>query len=179
MADFVVPLADAETVTLVFDFTDVVPTLKVAEVLPAGIVTAEGAEANPELTDRATTRPPDGAAEVIVTVPVLDYPPTTLAGLNVNDLSVGAITVSVAVFEMPPSVAVKVTVEFASTALVLTGKLADVFPDGTVMVVATLSDFELMESLTSIPPDGAGPPSITVPVDDVPPATVAGFTVSD
>jgi len=37
----------------------------------------------------------------------------------------------------------------------------------------------LLESATCAPPVGAGPLNVTVPVDEFPPTTLAGFTVSE
>ena len=43
------------------------------------------------------TKPPTGATDVIVTVPELVFPPFTEVGLSVRDLTMGAVTVKVAV----------------------------------------------------------------------------------
>src|SRR6266576_1063845 len=68
----------------------------------------------------------------------------------------------------------------AATALVLIVKVAVVLPAGTVTLEGTLAAALLLESVTCAPPAGAGPLSVTVPVDDcVPPVTLVGFNVSE
>src|SRR5256886_13409100 len=54
------------------------------------------------------------------------------------------------------------------------------FRSGTVTLEGTLAAALLLESVTCAPPAGAGPLSVTVPVDDcVPPVTLVGFNVSE
>ena len=69
----------------------------------------------------------------------------------------------------------------AVSALVLTVNVALVAPAGTVTLAGTLAAAVLLlESVTSAPPDGAGPLNVTVPVEDcVPPITLVGLSVSD
>src|SRR5882762_9600237 len=68
----------------------------------------------------------------------------------------------------------------AATALVLIVKFALLLPAGTVTLEETLAAPLLLESVTCAPPAGAGPLSVTVPVDDcVPPVTLVGFNVSE
>jgi hypothetical protein len=56
-----------------------------------------------------------------------------------------------------------------------TAKVAVVAPAGTLTVAATeATPGLLLNSETTAPPVGAGPFSVTVPVDDVPPVTLAG-----
>lgn len=67
-----------------------------------------------------------------------------------------------------------------ATALVLRLKLALVAPAGTVTLEgAAAAAGLLLESATCAPPAGAGPFSVTVPVEGFPPVTLAGFTASD
>ena len=63
---------------------------------------------------------------------------------------------------------------------VFTGKVTLLLPAGTVTLEGTLAAALLLESVTCAPPAGAGPLSVTVPVDDcVPPVTLVGFNVSE
>lgn len=73
------------TVVRVWLATESVLTAKVAELLPAGTVTALGTLAAELLEDRLTTSPPDGAGPLRVAVPVLELRPMTLVGLSVMD----------------------------------------------------------------------------------------------
>jgi len=69
-----------------------------------------------------------------------------------------------------------------TTILVVTVKVAVVAPAGTVTPLAgTLAAALLLESITCAPPAGAGPFSVTVPVDvpSGPPITLVGFRVSE
>ena len=98
----------AEMVEVVFDDTEVVLTWNVIEVLPAGMVTVVGTMAEELEHNSSMTRPPVGAGELIVTAPVLDFPPATVVGLRVSDLRVGAVIVNVAVLVTLPRPALKV-----------------------------------------------------------------------
>ena len=69
--------------------TDVVVTVNVAEVEPEGTVTLPGTLADELLLFKVTTEPPEGAAELRVTVPVELFPPTTLVGFNLTEETVG------------------------------------------------------------------------------------------
>ena len=63
---------------------------------------------------------------------------------------------------------------------VFTVKVTLLLPAGTVTLEGTLAATLLLESVTCAPPAGAGPLSVTVPVDDcVPPVTLVGFNVSE
>ncbi len=63
---------------------------------------------------------------------------------------------------------------------VFTVNVALVAPAGTVTLEGTLAAPLLLESRTCAPPAGAGPLSVTVPVEDcVPPITLVGSSVSE
>jgi len=124
--------------------------------------------------------PPVGAAPLSVTVPVELFPPVTLVGLNVTDVSVTVVgfTLRVAV-RVVPSVPEIVTGVEAATALVVTLKVAPVAPAATVTVDPTWADGSLLESATTAPPVGAAPLSVTVPVELFPPVTLVGLKVNE
>src|SRR5918911_3417517 len=66
--------------------TSLVETVKVARVDPAGTVTLGGTVAAAVLSlVRSTVKPPEGAAELRVTVPVAGSGPTTSVGLTVSE----------------------------------------------------------------------------------------------
>jgi len=67
----------------------------------------------------------------------------------------------------------------AVTGLVLTVKVALVAPAGTATLEGTLAAPLLLESVTCAPPAGAGPLSVTMPVEEFPPETLVGFSVSE
>ena len=68
----------------------------------------------------------------------------------------------------------------AATALVATVKVALVAPAGTVTLAGTVATVVLLlERLTTAPPAGAAPLSVTVPWEEFPPATLVGFSVSE
>lgn len=61
-----------------------------------------------------------------------------------------------------------------ATPTVVTAKVADVWPDATATVPGTVALDALEVSVTVSPPDGAGPFSVTVPVELTPPITEVG-----
>lgn len=88
-ADRVTPLYVADSVTDVAALTCDVGMVKFVLPTPPGTVTVAGTAATALwLLDSDTTTPPDGAAEVSVTVPVDDEPPTVDDGFTVSALNV-------------------------------------------------------------------------------------------
>jgi len=72
-----------------------------------------------------------------------------------------------------------VTAVLATTGLVVAVKAAVVAPAGTVTDAGTCAAAVLLDvNATTAPPVGAGLSKVTVPVDDTPPSTVAGFTLT-
>ena len=67
----------------------------------------------------------------------------------------------------------------AATALVPRLNVALVAPAATVTVAGTVTAGLSRESVTCAPPAGAGVSSVTVPVEEPPPVTLVGLTVSD
>ena len=66
------------------------------------------------------------------------------------------------------------------TALVLTVNVALLAPAATVTLAGTVAvGVLLLERETVAPPVGAGPLSVTVPVEADPPVTLVGFSVSE
>jgi hypothetical protein len=69
---------------------------------------------------------------------------------------------------------------FADTALVVTVNVAVVALAATVTLPGTWATVVLLlDKLTTAPPDGAGPFNVTVPVDEVPPVTDVGLSLTE
>ena len=159
-------------------------TVKLALVCPACTLTLEGTVATDVLAlESVTVAPPEGAAALRVTVPLELFPPVTLVGLRVSDESVTeddeGLIVSVACWEVLPSVAVIVAVVIEETNVVVTVKLALVDPLATVTLLGTLALELLLLRVTTVPPEGAAALRVTVPVELFPPVTVVGFRLSE
>jgi hypothetical protein len=154
----------------------VVVTVKVAVVAPALTVTLAGTLADELLSERAISAPPAGAALVSVTVPVEEPPPVTVEGFSVTpESAAGSVIVRSDVFVTPPATALIVATVAVDTAVVVTVKVAVVAPALTVTLGGRLADGLLLERATAIPPAGAAPVRVTVPVEELPPTTVVGF----
>jgi hypothetical protein len=148
-----------------------------ALVWPAGIVTECGIDAVAvALLVSVITDPLAPAGPLRVTVPLDAAPPVTVVGLRLNEARASGLTVSVAVLELVPIEAVIVAVVEDDTAVVAIVKFTDVSPADKNMPLDTNTLELLEERLTIVPPAGAGPLRVTVPVDDVPPTTEVGDT---
>ena len=150
--------------------------VNVADVAPAATVTVAGTVALAELELMLTTRPPVGAGPFKLSVPVEDVPPVTVAGFTVTLVSVGELIVRVAVLLVAPVLPVIVALSVAATATVVIVNVAEVAPAATVTVAGSEAFAELEVSETTVPPEDAGPFSVIVPVEDVPPVTELGET---
>ncbi len=159
----------------------VVAMAKVADFWPAPTTTCAGTEAYAgiELL-RVTTAPPAGAAEVSVTVPVAGLPPVTLAGWTVSAASAAAgaaSVVNVVVFVTPWYEADSVVRVWVTTAAVVMPNVAEFAPALTVALPGTETAGAALDRVTSAPPAGAAEVRVTVPVDGLPPTTVAGLAL--
>ena len=73
-----------------------------------------------------------------------------------------------------------VTAVLEATGLVVAVKDAVVCPAGTVTVAGTWAAAVLLDvNATAAPPAGAGPLSVTVPVEGLPPTTEVGFRLTE
>ncbi len=161
--------------TVRFAATATVVAVNVADVAPLAIVTEAGTVNDGLLLESETTKPPVGAAESRVIVPVELTPPTTVVGDITRVFTLGAVTARVAVCVAPFPTPVIVAVVSAATATVVAVNVALDAPAGMVKLDGTVTADELLLRETTVPPAGAGPLIVAVPVDDAPPATVAGF----
>lgn len=157
--------------------TFTVEIVKVAAEAPLETVTVDGAIALKSLDERLTTVPPGGAAPLRVMVPVLVSPPITEVGASVKVAGPGGVIVNVPVADVPPNDPVIVTRVDDATTVVLTTKEAVEAPPATVTVTGGLALALFEPSPTTVPPAGAGPESVTVPVVDLPPITETGENV--
>jgi hypothetical protein len=82
--------------------------------------------------------------------------------------------------KVPPFVAEIVAEVVVATDLVVTVKVALVAPAATVTLAGTVAtEVRLLDKLTTVPADGAGPDNVTVPVDGEEPLTLVGFRVRE
>jgi hypothetical protein len=169
-----VPLADAVMVTVVLVATRLVVAVNDAVFLPAATVMMAGTEA-PLVLLSVTLRPPVGAAPLMVTVPIDDAPPVTLAGLSATVDGTGAFTVSAPVADVPLAEAVIVAVMLETTGTDVAVNVAVLLPADTVTLAGTAAPLVLVR-LTISPPVGAAPLVVTVPVDEFPPVTLVGLS---
>ena len=176
--DFVTPFTAARIDALILARTGRVVTVTDAFIAPAGIVTLAGTVASVMDELSATTTPPAGAGASMVIVAVDDFPPATDVGESVTEMGAGPRTVSDVVTITPLLVALSVAMAFVAMGVVVTGKVAVVAPATTVTLAGTDAAARLDANSTTRPPVGAGPDNVTVPVDDAPPRTDVGDTVT-
>jgi len=141
---------------------------KVWDVLPSPTVTVAGTIANPLLLVSAIDVPA-GAAVPSVRVPVSTVPPDAELADNDRLWRTGSPTASVAVWLVPPYVAVIVVDDTDDTSAVAIGNVWVVEPTGTVTVAGTVAaEMSLLVSITEAPSDGAAPLKVMVPVTIIP-----------
>jgi hypothetical protein len=128
---------------------------------------------------RLTVAPPVGALVFRVTVPVTIWPDAAFKGLRlkVSEETAGGLIVRVPDLLLPLSVAEIVAIVWVATGVETIANEVLEVPAGTVTVVGTDALPLVLERVTWVPPVGAVPPSVTVPVAPWPPATALGDTV--
>jgi hypothetical protein len=170
-------------VTLTADATEAVFTGKVAFDAPDATVTVAGTTTFGLLLVSETTTPDAGATLLRVMVPVDWVPPVTLAAVRETLVRAaaapGGSMVSVALLLTPAKVAVMETWVAEATADVVMGNVVDVRPLLINTPGSTYAATLLLERGIQAPPEGAGPVKVTVPVEDEPPVTDAGFNETD
>ena len=160
--------------TEVFAATGLVVIVKLAVVAPRATVTLVGTLAAALLLRRVTTLPPDGAGAFRLTCPVAEPLPVALGGLIVTALTANGITVSSTVFVTPPAVPEMTTEVLVLTSFVVIEKVAVLDPAGTVTLASTLAAPRLLlDRVTMVPPVGAGPLKVTIPLEVMLPTTAA------
>ena len=172
------PVVPVTTTFVSSPVTDVVAE-KIAVVAFAGTVTDAGTLTSGFALINVTTVPPTGAGDCNVTIPGVESPPVTLAGVNVTVRITGAAITSVPDLVTPLSVARIAALTFAATAFVVTVTAAFTAPAGIVTFAGTVAS--AMDELTSTttPPAGAGVSMVIVAVDVLPPATDVGERVTE
>ena len=92
----------------------------------------------------------------------------------------GEVTVSVALWLTAAYPAEMTTFVGTLTAVVATVNVALLAPAGMVTLAGTVAIVVLLlASVTTLPPVGAAPVSVTVPWDVLPPITLVGFSVRE
>jgi hypothetical protein len=148
--------------------------LKSAMSAPAAIVTDGGTRARDvSLLESRTDVPPTGAGPVRITRPLEGWPPTSVAGSNPNAFSLGAVTVTTALFDTPLEEAVIVTAVVCATGATETPNPASDRACSTVAVAGTLPTAALLlDSWTINPPTGAMLPMVSLASTVRPPTVV-------
>ena len=175
----VIPPRVAVIVTAVDAATEVVVTGNWTLDEPTGTETLAGTVAAASLLARLTMTQHADTVPPTVTVPVEVPPPVTVVGLSARAERAGpgggGLTFKVLVLDTPSAVAVTIAnCPCVGSDVVEAAKVALVAPAGTVTLAGTLTHVVLLDdNVTTLPPAGATPPSVTVPVE--PPVPIAGF----
>ena len=90
--------------------TDAVLAAKATVTEPAGTVTLAGTVRLALLLESVTGSPPAGAGALNETVQVTPVPAAMVAGVHVREEGVGAVTLSMAVWDTPAEAAARATV---------------------------------------------------------------------
>jgi hypothetical protein len=130
--------------------------VKLAVVAPEATVTEDGVASRLLLSESVTTEPPEGAAELNVTVQVPDAPALRLVGLQTNVETVAEVCrLNATESALLPNVAVTVADRRLLIIPATTVKVAEVAPAATVTEDGVVSKRLLSASATIAPPAGA------------------------
>ena len=167
-------------VTVVGTAAGAVMMMKPVATAPPGTTTPDPTLATAGLLlDREMAAPSGGAGEARVITPEEPDVPVVTVGLRVSEAGgTGGVTVSRACTLAPFQLAVMVAGVSAATVVVVTVKDTDGLPGATVTVAGTPTALELLARLTTAPPAGAAPLSMTMPPGAPPPLMRVGVTVS-
>ena len=153
--------------------------VKVAVVAAGETATAAGVVSSMVLLDKATKRPPEGAAPLRVTLQLATPPDVSAAGLHFNPVgTVGASSPSEKTAEDLFSEAVMVAVLTVVTAEAIASKTAVLLPAATVTEAGVVNKMLLSDRVMSAPPVGAAPVKVTVHVTVAGPVADAGLQLN-
>jgi hypothetical protein len=181
---FSVPVTDRLPVVPVITTLVSTPVIKVDAVKIAVVafprtVTVAGTLTIGFALINVTTIPLAGAGDCSVTMPEVVKPPVTLEGVNVTVRMTGAAITSVPDFVMPLTVARIDALTVETTGCVVTVTAAFIAPAGIVTFTGTMASAIEELSATTMPPAGAGASMVIVAMDDFPPATDVGESVTE
>ena len=110
--------------------------------------------------------------------PEAEFPPITDVGETAMLPKPAGVIVRTAVCEFEPNVAETVACTRVETPDVVMVNVVDVRPAGMVTTAGTDALMLVDVRAIAVPPGPAGPPSVTVPMDDAPDSTDAGERLS-
>lgn len=145
---------------------------------PAAIVTLAGTVATGELDERDTTAPPDGAATLSRIEPLVVAPPVITVAVTWRRWIVAGLIVRTPTVADPFSVAATFAVVTDPTAAVEAENVTLWVAAATVTLVGTVALAESLVNETVVPPGGALPVRVTVPMELRVPVTAVGLNVT-
>ena len=169
----------AVSVTAVLTVTALVGIEKPTVLVPSGTMMVSGGETLELELYSVTTTPPAGAVPEMLTRPESVLPPCIVEAESTKTDTTGARTRTVPTLLMAPEVAVMFTFVSEKTGTVVTGNDTFVAPAGTRTVTGTAATpGNALTRLTLVPPSGACPVNVTLPVIGAPPAALDGLNVT-
>ena len=169
----------AISVTGVLTGTTLVGMEKPTVFVPAGTTIDAGRETLASELVSITTTPPAGAIPEILMRPAIVLPPCTVDVDRRKTVTTGANTRTVPTLLTAPVDAVMLTFSSATTGTVVTGKDTLVAPAGTTTDAGIVAiPGAALTKVTAVPPSGACPVNVTLPVIGEPPVALTGLNVT-